>query len=158
MNKSVIGWIFALLVLFACIAVILVGGFFGYSMNADLSKAKADLDTANQTVTQKKADLDKANANLTKITSQLDDAKTAADDLQTSLDTIKSLLCSDGPSWSSIVASSNYEDTLTGKNNFIGQKFPIYSLNNELWIMSTNIALSAKSNCIVVDPSWKTIE
>jgi hypothetical protein len=62
MNKSIIGWIFAVLVLFGCMGVIAVGALLGFSMNSDLTKTKADLATANQAATQQSADLEKVNS------------------------------------------------------------------------------------------------
>jgi hypothetical protein len=86
MNQGIIGWIFAVLILFACLAVIAVAAIFGLSMNGDLTNARADLASANDTITQKSADLDKANKSVTKLNGQLQDSLDQATQLQSSMD------------------------------------------------------------------------
>jgi hypothetical protein len=77
MNKSIIGWIFAALVLLACLAVIAVAAIVGFSLNNDLTKSKADLATANQTISDQ--------------TKELENEKFKAGQLQTSFDDLKNL-------------------------------------------------------------------
>jgi hypothetical protein len=86
MNKAIIGWIFAVVVLLGCLAVIGVAAFVGYGLNNDLTKTKADLVSANDTLTQTSADLDKAKTNITKLNGDLTVAQDQATQLQTNLD------------------------------------------------------------------------
>jgi hypothetical protein len=91
MNKGIIGWIFSALVLFGCLVVLGVGGYFGYTTYNELTKTKADLATANDNLAQTTADLDKANTDITKLNGDLTDAKDQAAQLQSSLDDMTSL-------------------------------------------------------------------
>jgi hypothetical protein len=83
MSKTIIGWIAAGIVLFACLAVIAAAAIMGFSLNNDLTKTKADLAAANQVVSDKTTALDSANTSITKLNSDLSDAKAETAKIQT---------------------------------------------------------------------------
>jgi hypothetical protein len=76
MNKSIVGWIFAGVVLCACLAVIAGGVLFGLNLNTQLTQTQADLATANQTVTQKSAELDQSKSQAAQLQTSLDALQT----------------------------------------------------------------------------------
>jgi hypothetical protein len=156
MNKALIGWIFAIIVLFACFAVIAIGGIFGYSLNNSLTKTAAELATANQTITQKDSDIQKGKSELTKVNGLLQDAKDETAKIQTALDGLRTLVCA-SPAWSSINSGARLGDG-SGNGNYSGQHFVLYGLDNEVWVVTTNMALNLSRECIVFNPSWKTID
>jgi hypothetical protein len=90
MNKSIIGWVLAGIVLFACLVVIAGGGYFAYDLNTKLTKTTGDLAAANETISKKTSDLDKANKNITKLNGDVKDAQDKAAGIQVSLDDMTS--------------------------------------------------------------------
>jgi hypothetical protein len=140
MNKSLIGWIFAVVVLLACFAVIAVAGIAGFSLNNSLTKANQDLAAANSSLTSIKGKLQTAEDQVATLTS--------------SLDSYKSLLCS-GDSWSRITSGTKLGNG-TGSGTFAGQNFDVYGLDNDVWVVTKNIAMNLNRSCVLLNPSWKS--
>jgi hypothetical protein len=114
MNKSIVGWIIAIVIFVVSLGVIVGGGLYAKNLNESLVKTSADLTSAKQTLAQNKTDLEKANSSITKLTAELKDSQDQTTQVQASLDTLTSakttLETKYNAMWCKNTASFDYSD------------------------------------------------